>query len=294
MTWPPAEFELNHTTVAELVASQHPDLAHLELSYLAEGFDNATWRLGDDFVVRLPRRGVAATLLAHELEWLPVLAPTLPLPTSVALRAGKPTERYPCPWAICAWLEGTPGDLVVPGAASAPILGGFLAALHQPGPPTAPSNPYRGGHPSTRAEVVDRRVGVLAEHVDSSRVLAAFSTACSAPPATTPTWLHGDLHPGNMLYDGDQLCAVLDFGDLCSGDPATDLAGGLLALPSTSLETFFAAYGGADANLLLRTAGWAIAMGVLLAELGMGERPSYLAMGLRGVTSGVELVERLG
>ncbi|MFH9228283.1 phosphotransferase [Streptomyces lydicus] len=37
-------------------------------------------------------------------------------------------------------------------------------------------------------------------------------------------WLHGDLHPANILVDRGRISAVIDFGDITSGDPATDLS----------------------------------------------------------------------
>jgi len=33
-----------------------------------------------------------------------------------------------------------------------------------------------------------------------------------------PLWLHGDLHPGNVLVSDGCLSGVIDFGDLTSGD----------------------------------------------------------------------------
>ena len=37
-------------------------------------------------------------------------------------------------------------------------------------------------------------------------------------------WVHGDISPGNLLVQEGQLCAVIDFGQLTMGDPASDLA----------------------------------------------------------------------
>ena len=39
-----------------------------------------------------------------------------------------------------------------------------------------------------------------------------------------PVWIHGDLHPCNLLVTDGRLSAVLDFGNLTAGDPATDLS----------------------------------------------------------------------
>jgi aminoglycoside phosphotransferase (APT) family kinase protein len=39
-----------------------------------------------------------------------------------------------------------------------------------------------------------------------------------------PVWVHGDIAIGNLLVENGQLSAVIDFGQLCIGDPACDLA----------------------------------------------------------------------
>src|SRR5690242_17543863 len=41
--------------------------------------------------------------------------------------------------------------------------------------------------------------------------------------AGRPVWMHGDLHPANLLVEGRELSAVIDFGLLGVGDPACDL-----------------------------------------------------------------------
>ena len=51
-----------------------------------------------------------------------------------------------------------------------------------------------------------------------------------------PVWLHGDLHPANVVVSDGTLSGVIDFGELCAGDPATDLAAastaGIMAAPA--------------------------------------------------------------
>jgi hypothetical protein len=44
-------------------------------------------------------------------------------------------------------------------------------------------------------------------------------------------WLHGDLHPANVLTADGTICGVIDFGDLFAGDPACDLAAAWILLP---------------------------------------------------------------
>ena len=62
---PAAEVDVDARLVRALLAEQHPDLAGLPLAPLANGWDNALLRLGDELLVRLPRREAAARLVAH-------------------------------------------------------------------------------------------------------------------------------------------------------------------------------------------------------------------------------------
>src|SRR5580692_8070727 len=108
----------------------------------------------------------------------------------------------------------------------------------------------------------------------------SFERARVAPPWGGPaTWLHGDLHPGNLIYRDGQLVGVVDFGDLCAGDPATDLAGALLALPFDALARFFDAYGETNEATRARTIGWAVVFGTMMVGLGRTSRPRYLRVG---------------
>ena len=55
---PAAEIEIDADLARTLLVVQHPDLAHLPITLLANGWDNAIFRLGDDLLMRLPRRGL--------------------------------------------------------------------------------------------------------------------------------------------------------------------------------------------------------------------------------------------
>ena len=90
MTHPLHEIAVDEALVRALLAGQHPDLAGLPLVRAAQGWDNVTFRLGDDLAVRLPARAVAAPLVEHEQRWLPVLAPLLPVAVPVPVRLRRP------------------------------------------------------------------------------------------------------------------------------------------------------------------------------------------------------------
>ncbi|MDQ1465634.1 MAG: hypothetical protein QOH10_49, partial [Actinomycetota bacterium] len=143
---PAAEVAIDDGLVRRLLTEQLPDLRGLPLVRLAEGWDNVIFRLGDELTVRLPRRRLAAELVEHEQRWLPELAPKLPLAIPAPVGIGRPGPGYPWAWSVCPWLPGAVAQQVAPDDPfdAATRLGRFLAALHEPAPPDAPANPFRG------------------------------------------------------------------------------------------------------------------------------------------------------
>ena len=59
-------------------------------------------------------------------------------------------------------------------------------------------------------------------------------------------WVHGDLHPANVVVSDGTLSGVVDFGDMFAGDPAWDLAAAWVLLPAGTASRFFDMYAQAD------------------------------------------------
>jgi len=280
---PPAEVAIDSSLVRKLLQQQHQDLVHLPLVDVGEGWDNRLFRLGEDFAVRLPRRAASAALIEHEQQWLPVLAPRLPLPIPVPLRVGRPGCGFPWSWSIVRWFNGESAARMPPEDpfSTAVTLGRFLLALHQPAPSDAPHNPWRGVPLAARTEAMQIHVQQVQGLVDRGAVLDLWQRAVSAPPwSGPPLWIHGDLHPGNLLVANGHLSAVIDFGDLAAGDPATDLSVIWMLLPAAARPTVLASARGRhntiDDATRTRARGWALALGLAylansLDHAGLGE-----------------------
>ena len=267
---PRVDIDVNESLVRALLAEQHPDLQHLPLKAAGAGWDNTLYRLGETLAVRLPRRAEAVALIEHEQRWLPELALGLPLPIPLPVRRGRPGRGFPWPWSVVPWLPGDNATIVpVRDTATAALgLGAFVRAMHRPAPPGAPINPYRGIPLGERTALVRDRAARLEGIVESAAVLAMWDEAARTPPwPGPPLWIHGDLHPGNLLVHEGRLSAVIDFGDLTSGDPATDLAVAWMLLPrSTRLRFREAAASPAqpiDDDTWTRARGWALAFGLI-------------------------------
>ncbi|MEB8341852.1 aminoglycoside phosphotransferase family protein [Streptomyces endophyticus] len=275
--------EITAELVQELLHEQHPDLADRPVRLGARGWDNQLWRIGEDLAVRLPwATGSADALLRKEHAWLPALAPCLPLPIPVPQRLGEPSERFPHPWIVTTWVPGSPADRAPATAAgSADTLAAFLSALHQPAPEGAPTGRNRGGPLAEHAEEVTQQLAEATGHgliPDPDAVLAVWEDAAGAPEwSGPPLWLHADLHPANLLTADGTFCGVIDFGDLCVGDPAWDLAAAWLLLPDGAIERFHSAYRPApDAATLRRARGWAVMKAlvcILIGHAGDQDRP---------------------
>jgi aminoglycoside phosphotransferase (APT) family kinase protein len=146
-------------------------------------------------------------------------------------------------------------------------LGRFLRRLHRPAPQDAPVNPWRGIALAARDQAFRTHFQQLGGLSDPNAVLRFWDRALSTPPwPGPPLWIHGDLHPGNLLVEGGRLSAVIDFGDLAAGDPATDLAVMWMLLPSEVRQAFLSAARGpfntCDEHTEIRARGWALALGL--------------------------------
>ncbi len=275
---PQAEHAIDAELVAGLLADQHPDLAGLPLREVDSGWDNALFRLGGELAVRLPRRAAAAPLLAHEQEWLPQLAGELPLPVPAPVRRGAPGRGYPWRWSVVRWLRGAPADRAAPDRSQAEPFGAFLRALHRPAPAGAPANAVRGVPLARRASVFEARLGRLerAAGLVPPAIPALWRAALAAPIDHPPVWLHGDLHPQNLLVEAGAISGVIDWGDITAGDPATDLAAVwmLFAEPATRAAAL-AAYGPISPATLARARGWAALFGLLLLDNGLVDAPRH-------------------
>jgi len=267
-----ADFRYDQDLVRALLREQHPDLADLELRDVDGGWGNQQWRLGEELGVRLPRAEGAPELLRVEQKWLPELAKRLPLPTPVPMRIGEPSDLFDHTWTITRWVHGVPADHEpITSLDAAEVLAEFLAALHEPAPADAPISLDRGKPLSS--EGFDRWFQLIAEHPSAERAREVWEKAVAAPAWTgAPIWLHGDLHPANVVVRDGTLAGVIDFGDLCSGDPATDLSAAWLLLPAGAAGRFFDVYARADEATIARARGWAVLRALTLIFVGRNGR----------------------
>jgi aminoglycoside phosphotransferase (APT) family kinase protein len=225
------EVEIDAGLVRRLLVAQFPEWAELPIEpVLPWGTDNALYRLGDGMVARLPRHAPKVAPLEKELQWLPRLAPRLPLAVPVPLAEGRPGNGYPFPWTVYEWLPGENATLapITDEVRLATDLVGFIAALQRIDSSGAPEpsekNVYRGAPLVLRDESTRASIAQLATTIDAPRVSAVWDAALEAPEwEAAPVWIHGDLDGRNLLVVAGRLSAVIDWGCLGVGDPAYDV-----------------------------------------------------------------------
>ncbi|WP_432535754.1 phosphotransferase [Kineococcus arenarius] len=272
--------------VRDLLREQHPDLAELPLREVEGGWGNQVWRLGDELAVRIQRMDTDPAHQFEERRWLPLLAPRLPLPIPVPVRIGAPSQRFGKLWTVVTWVPGLPLDHgeITRGEHAADTLAAFLRALHVPAPADAPADTGRGAHPKDCTDGFDCFFGSLdadAIGTDAADVRAVWDDAVAAPAwEGPPVWVHGDLHPANVVVAGGTLAGVVDFGDLFAGDPAVDLAAAWVLLPAGTAARFFTAYGRADEATVRCARGLAALKSLFLFLMLMGQN------GERGLPGG--------
>jgi aminoglycoside phosphotransferase (APT) family kinase protein len=273
------ETEMNAGLIRDLLRDQHPDLAGLPLREVEGGWGNQMWRLGEELAVRIQRMETSPDHQLKERRWLPLLAPRLPLPIPVPVRSGAPSELFPKLWTVMTWVPGLPLDRgsITRGEHAADTLAAFLRELHVAAPADAPAGTDRGAHPMDCTDGFNRffySVDADAIGSDVADVRAVWDDAVAAPAwEGPPVWVHGDLHPANVVVADGTLAGVVDFGDLFAGDPAWDLAAAWLLLPAGTAASFFAAYAAADEATVRRARGLAALKSLFLMLMGQnGDR----------------------
>lgn len=277
------EIRIDVALVRALLDRTAPQYASLPLHRLpASGSTNALFRLGDDLLVRLPRQPGGTATIEKEARWLPLIAPSLPVPVPEVLVVGEPAHGYPERWSIVTWVEGDPPAVVDPASAPVPargVLADDLAALVTAlravdVPERAAADPdlrwYRGEPLATRDADTRRDIAACRAipdlGLDLDAVLRVWTEAMRMPGVhdvqPVPRWYHGDLLAENLLVRDGRLAAVLDFGGLSVGDPTIDLVVAWEILDAPAREHFRRAVR-VDDDTWLRGRAWALSLAVM-------------------------------
>lgn len=250
--------------VRRLIDTQFPQWRGLKIQRVqTDGWDNATFRLGDKMKVRLPTAARYVPQVEKEYRWLPVLAPSLPFQIPVPIALGVPTAEYPYPWSVSSWIPGDRASTMNVSARStiARELVQFLRALQNipvdGGPRAGQDNFFRGGLLHEYDAEVQQCIQKLQEFLDADAAHSVWQAALASQYDDSPVWVHGDIAPTNLLVTGGHLSAVIDFGASAVGDPACDLVIAWTYFEAESRQVFRLGIG-AKENMWARARGWAL------------------------------------
>jgi aminoglycoside phosphotransferase (APT) family kinase protein len=263
-----SEVPIDITVAQRLLTEQFPNWATLPIHQVAStGTDNAIYRIDNTMAMRLPRFSRVVNGVEKELQWLPTLAPHLPLTIPTVLGKGNPTAYYPWPWSIHKWIDGEAathaGIANIEDAAR--TLGNFIQELHAIDTTGAPIA-QRGVPLFQQDQGVQAAIINLSTMFNAEALTEAWTETLQAPLWQKPSvWLHGDLHAGNMLIQDERLSAVIDFGMSGIGDPASDLAIAWSFFSGKSRAIFRSTIGVDDATWI-RARGWALSVGLIALD----------------------------
>ncbi|MDP9333969.1 MAG: aminoglycoside phosphotransferase family protein [Actinomycetota bacterium] len=256
--------DITAAVAAGLVAEQFPQWADLTVVPVAlDGWDNTTFRLGDELLVRLPSADAYAAQVEKEQRWLPVLARYLPLRIPEPVAIGEPSGGFARPWSIYRWIDGVPAsaDRIADVTEFASDLADFLSALYEvdasDGPPPGNHNFFRGGRLDTYDAQARDSIELLPDEVERNAATEVWDAALATTWDRSPVWVHGDVVPSNLLVVNGCLQAVIDFGCAGVGDPACDLVMAWTFFGDESKSVFRKGVGLDDATWA-RGRGWAL------------------------------------
>ncbi|MCZ0711360.1 aminoglycoside phosphotransferase family protein [Microbacterium paraoxydans] len=268
--------DIDAAVVAELVEEQFPRWAHLPVRAVArQGWDNRTFRLGEDLSVRLPVAESYATAVQKESRALEFLAGRLPVAVPSVVALGEPGRGYPFPWSIRRWLDGDTVDRVagLDRVRLAVDLGGLLRVLRSlpvhAGQAAGRHSFLRGSHPSVYSDDVHAALQRLDDTVDTENCRSVWLAATSSVWESSPVWFHGDVAVGNLLVSDGSLSAMIDFGTCGVGDPACDLVMAWTYFEGDARDAFRDAVGLDDATWG-RARGWALWKALVTLSSGSG------------------------
>lgn len=219
----PNQIETSPELVRALLQSQMPQLATLPIAPRPfSGTDNAVYRVGDHYSVRLPIVDWAVSNEEHMKPWLPWLRERLDTDVPVPIYYGEPDLGYPHMWAIYPWLAGNVLEMGCNDPHVAREIAAFLnqvRSLPTDGAPAAGRSPH-ALDPDVRAALAN----FLPEE-QPDELIAIWDQLMTTPAwnGEDSLWMHGDVAPGNLIFEEGCLVAAIDWSGLGVGDPASDL-----------------------------------------------------------------------
>lgn len=286
------EFEINENLVQSLLTNQCLKWSNLPLrQVISSGTDNALFRLGNEYIIRLPRiewsPGSINQSINKEYEWVPKIAQLLKTLISEPIFKGNPDKLYPWAWTINKWNEGQTPDFEKENEYEllAKDLAEFLNELHSI---RLPEGPYsrRGVSIKEINEETIKAINSLKGDIDTQKVFSLWEQLINVPLWNKdPVWVHGDFLPGNILIKNNRLSAVIDFTEVGIGDPACDLIIAWSLFNENSRKIFKANLKNIDENTWKRGIAWALSIALIMLPYYKNSNPVLIFLSKRMINN---------
>jgi aminoglycoside phosphotransferase (APT) family kinase protein len=277
------EFDIDKKLVTNLLKQQCPELSNYSITKIKHyGTDNAIFRLGNEYAIRLPRINSSAKQLEKEQIWLPKLKKELPLIIPTLVKSGNPSKYFPANWYVYQWIEGEDAYNKPPSDLNqvAKDLAGFIKALWKINTDNAPPA-QRGLSLKTLDKAVRDAIHNLKNTLNTNIISNIWQECLNAPDWNKPpVWLHADLLPSNLLLQNNKLHAVIDFGLMGIGDPACDLIPAWCLFDNDS-RIIFKETLGVDEDTWLRGKGWALSIALIIIPYYLKTNPVLVSVARR-------------
>lgn len=275
-----ADVRVDEELARRLIAAQFPPLPERSLEFLGEGWDYAAFLVDESLVFRFPRREVGLPGTRREIAKLPVLAPLLPVAVPRPLHVGRPSEDFRWPFYGAPYIRGAEPDGSLSDEARTALarpLAVALRALHAPDTRALagdglPVDPMGRADMAVRAPRTRKTLEAIAElWQPPAEVEELLELALELPRPEPSAVCHGDLHFRQLLVEGSTLTGIVDWVDLCLGDPGMDLSLVFGFLPPAARHEFFAEYGQVEPAAVVRARVLALNLMSILARYGHDE-----------------------
>lgn len=205
-----------------------------------QGHDNRTYRLGENFSIRIPSHIKYNQQILKMYELLPFISSNLNVKIPNILFIGEKSELVPYKYCICEWITGK--DLkennlyglsneekkifIENLTAFMKLLYSIKIDINNPIIEKYISNTdnfYRGNHISIYKNEFLIYLEKYKDYIDVNNVKKLFHRGLDSKWEKHVVFVHGDLMAGNILVENNRLKAIIDWGSIGIGDPACDL-----------------------------------------------------------------------
>jgi aminoglycoside 2''-phosphotransferase len=246
------------------IESEVRGLAVRSAVFIGEGWTSTAYRVNDEVVFKFPKRLAEWEELDREIAFLAYARPFLTLPVVEHLYQTPTSAGAPFGYAVYRYLPGQPvnpeGLSGRARSALAADLAGFLRVLHdiRPSPELERALPREDAHAVSvqYQRVADERVGPGLSTAERQSLAESFGSYLEdrVNLATPARILHADLSAQHVLHADGSVTGILDWGDVCFGDPDYDFSYLYLDFGEAFVREVARRYGHPDPDRMVRKA----------------------------------------